>query len=57
MTAHTIKHMVRNMLEGYIQIFTHIWFFCDYIEKIKWELIRISIMEANPLYSLYISHS
>ena len=54
--AHAGKHIIRNMLQGDIQILTNILLLTDYTQQIPWEVCGICIMQSDPLYSWNIGH-
>ena len=56
MALHIRKHVVRNMLESNIQIFTHILFLPHHSKEIPREMCWIGIMQADPLNPRNISH-
>ena len=53
---HAGEHVVADVLEGNVEIFAYVWLLAHHVQKIHRELVRISIMQANPFHARNISH-
>ena len=56
MPLHTLKHIVRDMLEGYIEVLTHIRFLSHHAKQIPREMGRIGIVQTDPFHTGNICH-
>ena len=56
MSVHACEHVVRDVLKGYIKVFTYIMVVADDVKQLHGELVGISIVQTYPLYALYGSH-
>ena len=56
MAMHALQHMVGNMLQGNIEIVTHIIVCSHNIEQFHGKLVGIGIMQSNPFHSFDSSH-
>ena len=53
---HAGEHVVADVLEGNVEIFAYVWLLAHHVQKIHWELVWISVMQANPFHARNISH-
>ena len=54
---HSVEHIVADMLQGDVKILTYVWLLAHHIEQIERELVRISIVQTNPLHTRNIRHA
>ena len=54
---HSVEHIVADMLQGDIKILTYVWLLAHHIEQIERELVRISIVQTDPLHTRNIRHA
>ena len=55
-TVHGVKHVVADVLQGNIKIFANVGTLTNDIEQLQRKLVGVGIMEADPLYALYVGH-
>ena len=56
MALHTAQHVVRNVLQGNVQIVADILLLTHDAQKVPWKMSRIGIVQSNPLHSGNVRH-
>ena len=56
MTLHSAQHVIRDVLQGNVQIVADVLLLTHNAQQVPWEVSRIGIVQANPLNALYIGH-
>ena len=54
MAVHTCEHIVGDVLQSDVEILANVRLLANYVEQFERELVRISVVQTNPLYALYI---
>ena len=54
---HSVEHIVADMLQGDVKILAYVWLLAHHIEQIERELVRISIVQTDPLHTWNIRHA
>ena len=54
---HSVEHIVADMLQSDVKILAYVWLLAHHIEQIKRELVRISIVQTDPLHTRNIRHA
>ena len=55
-TMHTLEHRVGDVLQGDVEIATHVRLLTHHIEQLHWELVRISVVQTYPLHTRNVGH-
>ena len=56
MAVHAGEHVVGDVLQGDVEILAHVGTRRYDVEQLQGKLVGVGIMEANPLYALYVGH-
>ena len=54
MAMHTCEHIVGDMLQSDVEILANVRLLTNNVKQFKRELVRISVVQTNPLHTLYI---
>ena len=54
MAMHTCEHIVGDVLQSDVEILANVRLLTNNVKQFKRELVRISVVQTNPLHTLYI---